>query len=119
MTALLARYAAAKAAFELLNRDTVMNKYLIAGILSLIATSADAACNRAYIEAAIDQRVPSWATKFRSSDRVNNICTLCGGLSNSAFRACAIAEVDIMAGRAHRAARRVFGVPTIAVEVDR
>jgi hypothetical protein len=72
------------------------------------ATSA-AACNRAYIEAAIDQRVPGWAIKFRTPERVNNICTLCGSFEGREFRACVMEEVEAMAGRAHGASRKFFG----------
>jgi len=41
-----------------------MERFYIGAILVLLATSAEAACNRTYIEAAIDQRVPGWAIKF-------------------------------------------------------
>jgi hypothetical protein len=86
-----------------------MTRFFLLSIATLFATTADAACNRAYIEAAIDQRVPGWAIKFRTSDRVTNICTLCGSFEGGEFRACVMEEVESMAGRARSAARKFFG----------
>ncbi len=86
-----------------------MKRFLLGAILALLATSADAACNRAYVEAAIDQRVPGWAIKFRTPDRVDNICTLCGSFGGGEFRACVMEEVETMASRARSAARGFFG----------
>ncbi|WP_262048073.1 hypothetical protein [Bradyrhizobium sp. Bra78] len=84
-------------------------RFIVAATVTLFATTADATCNRTYIEAAIDQRVPGWAIKFRTPERVNNICTLCGSFDGSEFRACVMEEVESMAGRARGAARRFFG----------
>jgi hypothetical protein len=87
-----------------------MRRILVgAGLALLATTSAEAACNRAYIEAAIDQRIPGWAIKFRTPDRVSNICTLCDSFEGREFRACVIEEVSAMESRAQGAARRFFG----------
>lgn len=83
-----------------------MNKILLGAVLAFFMTAAEAACNRPYIEAAIDQRVPWWAVKFRSPSRIDNICTLCGSFDGNGFRTCVMEEVQDMASRARNAARR-------------
>ncbi|MCK1396434.1 hypothetical protein [Bradyrhizobium sp. 1] len=87
-----------------------MLRFGFIAIVLLFATAANAAsCNRGYIEAAIDQRVPGWAIKFRTPERVNNICTLCGSFEGAEFRACVMEEAEAMAKRARDASQRFFG----------
>lgn len=83
-----------------------MSRVLLGAFLAVFATATEAACNRTYIEAAIDQRVPRWALKFREASRIDNICTLCGSFDGREYRVCVMEEVEAMVGRARNAVRR-------------